>query len=417
MNQIPPEAPRSSLLVLCQLFYPELVSTGQTLTELCTQLSQSGWDIEVVCAPPTIVKATTPVPPDLVYEGVKIHRVWATHFPKLSLFGRIINQLTYSISTILFLITRSHNRPILVLTNPPFLSFACLVARLFRPKLRFALLVFDVYPDTAIHLGLLAKDGWPAKLWEKLNILSFRAAKKVIVIGRCMKDVILAKGQRVGLDLTSKIELIHIWADDQMIRNAAPNLPSVFRGRNLEDKFIVLYSGNMGRFHDLETILGAAEKLKDHPSIRFAFIGEGAKKEKVIEAIDRNNLKNCIVDTYVPKEELGGLLRSAHVGLATLMPGQEGLSVPSKTLGLMAAGLPVIAVMSPSSEIALLAEEAGFGVVVAPGDVDKMVQTLEGLVAKPERCEAMGKAGMAIVQERLSLKKAAEEYSRVLGSV
>jgi glycosyltransferase involved in cell wall biosynthesis len=417
MNQLNQDKVQPSLLVLCQLFYPELVSTGQTLTELCTELARLGWNIEVVCAAPTIVKSAAPVPSDMVYENVKIHRVWATRFPKLSLAGRVINQLTYSISTILFLIFRSNDRPILVLTNPPFLPFACLVARVFRPKLRFTLLVFDVYPDTAIHLGMLAKHGWTAKIWEKLNILSFRAAKKVIVIGRCMRDVILAKGQRAGLDLTSKLEFIHIWADDQMIQDSEPQLPTVFRGRDLEDKFIVLYSGNMGRFHDVETILEAAVRLKDHPQIRFAFIGEGAKKKSVLDAIERHSLTNCIVDTYVPKEELGCLLRSAHVGMATLMLGQEGLSVPSKTLGLMAAGVPVTAIMSANSEIALLAEEAGFGVVIPPGDVEKLVQTLEGLFAKPELCHAMGKAGAAIVKERLSLRKAAEAYSRVLGIV
>ena len=414
MNRISPERARPPLLVLCQIFYPELVSTGQTLTELCKEMAQLGWDIEVVCAAPTIIQSAEHVPSDMVFEKVKIHRVWATRFPKLSLIGRVINQLTYSFTTILYLIFNSNDRPILVLTNPPFLPFACLVARLFRPKLRFVLLVFDVYPDTAIHLGLLARDGWPAKIWERLNILSFRAAKKVIVIGRCMKDVILAKGQRVGLDLTSKLELIHIWADDQMIQEAEAQLPTIFKGRDLENKFIVLYSGNMGRFHDLETILGAALILKDHPDIRFAFVGEGAKKKLVLETIAENKLKNCIVETYVPKEELGRLLRSAQVGLASLSLGQEGLSVPSKTLGIMSAGVPVVAIMSPDSEISRLAAEHGFGFVVSPGSIEELVRVIEKLYDSPELCQKMGNAGRTIVTEQLSLAKAAQSYSEII---
>jgi glycosyltransferase involved in cell wall biosynthesis len=322
--------------------------------------------------------------------------------------------LSYSLSTILFLIFESQDRPILVLTNPPFLPFACLVARLFRPKLRFALLVFDVYPDTAIQQGLLSQDGWMARMWEWLNTWSFRSAKKVIVIGRCMKDVLMAKGNRSGLDLAPKLEMIHIWADDQMIKGAEVRFPAVFQNRDLEGKFIVLYSGNMGRFHDMETLLKAAIILKGHPCIRFAFIGEGAKKEEVLDTIRQHQLENCIIDTYVPKEELGHLLRSAHVGVATLMPGQEGLSVPSKTLGLMAAGIPIIAVMSPASEIAMLVKENGLGVVLAPGEVERLVETLEHLFAHSELCQSMGAAGAAIVQERLSLEQAAQAYSHLL---
>lgn len=414
MNQISPESAHPSLLVLCQLFYPELISTGQTLTELCTEMARLGWDIEVVCAAPTIIQSAGHVPSNMVYEKVKIHRVWATRFPKLSLIGRVINQLTYSFTTILYLIFKSNDRPILVLTNPPFLPFACLVARLFRPKLRFVLLVFDVYPDTAIHLGLLSINGWPAKIWERLNTLSYRAAKKVIVIGRCMRDVILAKGLRVGLDLSSKVELIHIWADDQLIQDAEAQLPTIFQGRDLEDKFIVLYSGNMGRFHDLETILGAVHILKDHPYIRFAFVGEGAKKKLVLETIAEKKLNNCIVETYVPKEELGKLLRSAQVGLASLSLGQEGLSVPSKTLGIMSAGVPVVAIMSPDSEISRLAVEHGFGFVISPGSSEELGCVIEKLYNSPELCREMGTAGRTVVTEKLSLAKAAQAYSEII---
>jgi glycosyltransferase involved in cell wall biosynthesis len=406
-----------SLLVLCQLFYPELVSTGQTLTELCEELSGLGWRIEVVCAPPTILHGGQACPRLLHHEGIKVRRVWSTRFPKLSLLGRVVNQITYTLSIILFLLFRSRQRPILVLTNPPFLPFACLFAKLFRPSLRYVLLVFDVYPDTAIHLGLISRKGLLARVWEWFNLQSYKRAAKVIVIGRCMRDIITAKGRAVGLDLAGKLHMIHIWSDNRMIGRASAELPEVFQDKGLEDKFIVLYSGNMGRFHDLETLLEAALSLKDHPEIRFAFIGEGAKKQKVVDFISSHDLKNCLVDTYVPKEQLGALLHSVNVGIASLLEGQEGLSVPSKTIGLLAAALPVICIMSPASEIALLAKESGFGFVLTPGDVDNLVAAILKLHAAPDLCRTMGLAGNRLIEGQLSLENAAEAYSELFNSL
>jgi len=405
------------LLVLCQLFYPELVSTGQTLTELCCELADRDWDIEVLCAPPSVQKSTTPVPALMEHHGIQVRRVWATRFPKLNILGRVVNQLTYFISALLYLVFKSGNRKILVLTNPPFLPFACLIAKVFRPRIKFALLVFDVYPDTAIQLQLLKKDSILAALWEWLNVRSFAAAEKIIVIGRCMKQVILGKGSVAGLELETKVETIHIWSDDRVISTGPSSMPGIFEQHQLNGKFIVLYSGNMGRFHDLETILEAALALQEHPRIRFAFIGEGAKKAKVIDFIAAHSLANCVVGTYVPKEELGNLLRSASVGLASLMPGQEGLSVPSKTLGLMAAGIPVLAIMNPAAEIALLVAEQHFGRVIQPGDSRSLVGALVELEASPALCQELGANGLALVQASLSLAKAAERYSSVLGGL
>lgn len=408
---------RKSLLVLCQLYYPELVSTGQTLTELCSEMTTLGWNIEVVCAQPTTTLGSENIDKVIFHDGVTIRRVWATRFPKLNLLGRIFNQLTYSLSTIFYLIFKTRSRPILVLTNPPFLPFSCLFAKSFRFDLKFALLVFDVYPDTAVHLGVIKKNGLVQYVWDKLNTLSYRASSRIIVIGRCMRDVILEKGRQVGLDLGPKIEMIHIWADDSAILQSGHTTPSVLQGRGLEGKFIVLYSGNMGRFHDLETVLEAATKLKNHPDIRFVFIGEGAKKKLVTETIARLGLINCVVDTYVPREELGALLHSAKVGLSTLLRGQEGLSVPSKTLGLMAAGLPVIAIMEETSEIARLCREGNFGKVITPGDSDRLVQDLIDLHDHPERCKQMGINGQTMLLESLTLRKAARAYSCLIESI
>ncbi len=184
---------KNRLLVLCQIFYPELISTGQTLTELCEQLSANGVEIEVLCAQPTIVKMSEKVPRIIDYKGITIKRVMATTFPKLQTLGRIINQITYALSTFIFLLFDRSKRPILVLTNPPFLAFFCAFLRSIGLGQAYIYLVFDVYPETAINLGMLKKNSLIAKIWQWFNTFSFAQASKIIVIGRCMEEIIQMK--------------------------------------------------------------------------------------------------------------------------------------------------------------------------------------------------------------------------------
>jgi len=108
----------TKVLILCQLFYPELISTGQTLTELCEKLVDMNIDVDVLCGPPTITERKVSIQKERIYHGINIKRVWGTRFNKLNLVGRITNQITFSISVFLHLIFDKSRKPILVLTNP-----------------------------------------------------------------------------------------------------------------------------------------------------------------------------------------------------------------------------------------------------------------------------------------------------------
>mgnify|MGYP002333275052 CR=1 FL=1 len=122
------------LLVLCQLFYPELISTGQTLTELCEELADMGVDIKVVCGPPTIVDRKTQIPNYIEYRGIRIKRVWGTRFPKFNILGNLINQVTFAFSSFIHLLRDASKAPVLVLTNPPFLGIVCALLQMVRKK-------------------------------------------------------------------------------------------------------------------------------------------------------------------------------------------------------------------------------------------------------------------------------------------
>ncbi len=417
LSPVDSEKKRTEVLILCQLFYPELVSTGQTLTELAEELVSQGVDVEVLCGPPTIVSRKKKTPRQMEYRGVRIRRVWGTRFPKLSLAGRIANQLSFACSVFLYLLIHRPQRPILVLTNPPFLAIGCALLRRLKLIGPYMYLVFDVYPDTAVRLGLLREGAWLTRLWDRLNLAAYRQASFIIVIGRCMARVIARKMQEGGLALNGELRHIPVWCDDESIRSVRSRDTGLAKQFNVEGKFVVGYFGNMGRFHDMETIMAAAELLKDERDVVFLFVGDGHKKQWARQWARERGLENCRFHSYVPREKLGQLLSLAHLGLVSLVEGQEGLSVPSKTFGLMAAGVPVLAVMPAVSEIARMIEEVNCGVCIRPGDVQRLAATIIGFKHDRNEASRLGANGKTAIDKQYNLKNAACQYADLLRSV
>jgi len=392
-----------------------LVSTGQTLTELCEVLTDLGAKIEVISGPPTILNKKTKVPRLLAYKGIQITRVWGTRFPKLSFIGKFINQISYALSVFFHLLFDSSKRPILVVTNPPFLGVICATLRAIGGK-PYIYLIFDVYPDTAIKLGVLKEKGLIAKLWDQWNQFILKYASAVIVLGHCMKEVIINKGKKISY-LTDKTHLIHVWSDDRKIKPVEKKENPFVEKWNLDGKFVVSYSGNMGRFHDMETIIYAAQDLKKYKDILFLFIGEGYKKRWIKDFATNQKLTNCKFNTYVNRNDLGLSLACADVGLVSLSRGQEGLSVPSKTFGILAAGVPAIAIMSRTSEIALIIEENNCGIVVEPGDVQGLVNSILMLYNDNDFCKELGKNAVEAINSKYCLKNAALKYFPIIESL
>lgn len=404
---------RPKLLILSQLFYPELISTGQTLTELGEALQEIGVDIEVVCGPPTVVDTTTRIPRILNYKGIRIRRVWSTRFRKLNTIGRIVNNVTYAMSVALLLACDRSERLILVLTNPPFLGSLCGVMKWLGGN-RYVYLVFDVYPETAVRLGLLKPQGLTVKLWNLANKIAFDSADCIVTIGRCMQAVVKAKLPPAA---HHKVRTIPVWCDDKTARTPAPKPNRYLKEWSLEGKFVLGYAGNMGRFHDVETIAEAADALGSYRDILFLFVGEGYKKAYLMACSRERGLTNCQFRSYVPRDELGIFLSCIDVGLVSLAKGQEGLSVPSKTFALMAAGIPIIAIMSHTSEIAMLITEEKCGIVVEPGDWAALVKAVLDLYSDHDKRYTMGRCGSRAIDTRYNLRAIAEEYYALISAL
>lgn len=401
------------LRILVQLFYPEMVSTGQTMTELGEALQAEGVAVSVYCGYPTVGDHRQKVLRRMTHAGIQIERLWSTRFPKLNVWGKLLNHLTFSASVLWRLLWDREKDTVLVTTNPPILpilcAFVCVLKR--RPYLY---LVFDVYPETAVAAGVLSTHGMLTRLWRRLQGFALRHAAAVIVIGRCMH----ARISPYMHDL-SRLHYIPVWADDQRIAALSQTAPCVvsplsplggphgFDWSN-SDKIVIGYSGNMARFHDVETLLAAAECLKDDSRFLFVFVGEGHKRTLVSDAAKK--LPNIRLETYVPRDQLGALLRSFSVGVVSLLPGHEGLSVPSKTYGLLAAGCPVLGILPDTSEIALMITSSESGVVVSPGDVSGLIAVFQDRAARPEVWASWGQNARLASENQYALTRVAATY-------
>jgi glycosyltransferase involved in cell wall biosynthesis len=231
-----------------------------------------------------------------------------------------------------------------------------------------------------------------------------------------MEEVITEKMKNHNLIPNGKLYHISVWSDDKHIRSASEQNP-LRKKWELEDKFVVGYFGNMGRFHDMETIISAAEILKDNENICFLFVGEGHKKQATVEYAARHSLQNCQFHTYVDRQDLGSLMHLADIGIVSLLEGQEGLSVPSKTFGLMAAGVPLIAVMSPKSEIARIVKEEGCGIVVKPGEEKVLAGSILQLYNDNAQLRQMGANALMAIQEKYNLDKISRKYFDLIRQV
>jgi len=299
-------------------------------------------------------------------------------------------------------------RPDIVIaeTDPPLLgALGALLKQ--RWNCRLVYNVRDLYPDIAIANGAL-KNRFLLGLLERANRFSYRSADCVIVLGEDMRQRLLAKG--VAPD---KIALVSDWVDCGNIR---PISSSRFRSQ-FGQSFVVMYSGNLGLSQQLETVLEAAAHLRDDERIRFALIGEGARKPWLIDRARQLGLRNLEFLPYRPKAELAESLSAGDLHLVPLFPGAAGCIVPSKIYGILAVGRPFVAIMEDSAEIARLARENSVGFVVQPGNADGLAQTIRQAAAQPDKLAAMGVRARRLAERRFDRRVATRRFAEVLDSL
>jgi glycosyltransferase involved in cell wall biosynthesis len=211
----------------------------------------------------------------------------------------------------------------------------------------------------------------------------------------------------------ARLSVVPNWADGVAIRPMAPDASAMRREWAFEGKFVVGYSGNLGRVHDCETLLAAARLLAQEPKVMFSFTGGGFHFRRLREA----GLANVSLRGYVPEARLGESLAACDVHLVTLLPELEGLVVPSKFYAAAAAGRAVIFVGDPAGEIARAIAAHGCGVSIAAGDATGLAAGIRELRASPDKLRAMGERARAAFEREWDKPIALARWREVIADV
>lgn len=372
------------ILFINRFFYPDHSATSQLLGDVCFFLAARGFDIHVLTSRQLYEDAARNLPAFEEIHGVQVHRVWTSKFGRSKLYLRSLDYLTFYLSTVLFcLFWLSSGDAVVAKTDPPMIGLVARVAAKFRGA-RLINWVQDLYPDAAVASGLkfVARIG---PLLEVMRNISLRGAFLNVVIGDLMAKRLRGYGVAAG-----QIRVQPNWSDGAEIVPLGMDRNPLRRGWDLENKFIVGYSGNMGRLHEFSTILDAIGQLQHREDICFLFIGSGAQRGWMEAQVSSAGYRNVLFKPYQPQAQLINSLGLPDVHLVTLRPEFEGIVVPSKFYGIAAAGRATIYVGDRDGEVPGILAKAECGRTVAPGDGDGLVQAIVALEADRDLVAQMG---------------------------
>ena len=396
------------IYIISQYFYPDLASTGQVLTELAEDLQSYGRSVRVITGLPNYVGSDiVEAPKNENYRGIKIKRLNYFRLSKDSAVGRLVGWFSFWINAFIYSIFLRDIQSVLIVSNPPILPFLGVLLKRFR-KCRFCFLMHDIYPDIAIQIGKLKQDSVIAKIMNAVATVALKEADQVIALGNDAKKRLISKGT-----LPQNIVVIPNWGDKSKISPGTKN--NYFASEHdLVNKFVLLYSGNIGLYYNLEDLVAAAEKLQDLENLVLLFIGEGGKKAELMKLVSSKNLKNIRFLSYQPWDRYNLVLNSADILMVTLQEGVEGISVPSKMYSYMASGKPVAGMISYKSDVGRLIEEADCGFRVEPGDIDRFCKEIRRLYNDEKERKRLGKNALEAFLASYERKQVTRKFIDVL---
>ncbi len=323
------------------------------------------------------------------YPNTQVIRVGSTDYPRVQMNRRIFNYLSY----VFLAIPRGLLLPcdvILAMTDPPFEGIVGAFVAMLKGK-PYVYNIRDMYPDMAVG-GSIVGPGLLARVWERWHRWALRRATMVIVLGEDMRNRILAK----GID-GDRVVVIR---DGAEIPGNAGSLaavdPAVVRAIREGFQFVLLHAGNLGFYGAWNTLIEGVRKLSA-TGVGLVFVGDGAQKEKLQR--DATGIPNVRFLPFFPASKVPSVLAAADAHVITVKRGLEGVVVPSKMYGILAAGKPIVAVAPPECDVVSIGLQKGFAIAANPDNPEDLEEQLEKLVKNRDALRRMGKAAEAAAPE------------------
>ena len=379
-------------VLLLNLYYPPDTSATAKMAQTVVIALAETHDVSVLCGRPSY--DPTERRPWRLYQSeqcdrVRIIRAGSSDYPRTQMNKRVFNYLSY----VFLAVPRALFLPcdvILAMTDPPFEGIVGAFVALLKRK-PYVYNIRDLYPDMAVG-GSIVQPGLLARAWEKLHRWALRRATRVVVLGEDMRRRILAK----GID-PAKVVVVRDGTEIAHPGAPAPDLdPEVIRAIRANFRFVLLHAGNLGFYGAWDTLLAGAASLGED-DIGLVFVGDGAQRARLEAAAA--NLPNVRFLPFFPAGKISSVLAAADAHLITVKRGLEGVVVPSKMYGILAAGKPIVAVAPRECDVVSLGEAKGFSISCDPDDPARFAQLVRNLSQNPAELNDMSRAALAAAPE------------------
>jgi len=397
------------LVFVNRYFFPDQSATSRMLTDLAFRLAERGVSVAVVTSRQLYENPRAALPPYEVANGVTVYRVSTAVQGRARLVGRALDYLSFHVAAARALLKLLRRGDVVVAkTDPPLISIVVSHAARWRGAVLVNWLQ-DLFPEVA---SVLTPNLIPKRIERQLAAArdrSLRRAAMNVVLGEGMRDRVLS----AGVD-AARVQIVPNWSDTMSVIPQPTAASATRRRLALDGRFVIGYSGNLGRAHEFETLIGAARLLRTDARFAFLITGGGAKAEAVRNSVQSLGLDSFFFQSYQPAELLSDSLAAADAHFVSLLPALEGLIVPSKLYGILAAGRPVVFVGDPASDLAKLVREQRCGVAVAVGDSEALAAELRALRDHPGRLESMGTRARELALARFTKEHAVADWLALL---
>lgn len=388
-----------TIAIVSQVYPPDPTAVGQYMHDVAVELTRRGWHVVVYTSDSGYEDPTQKYQRRETIDGVDVRRLLFSGFGKASIPIRVLGGFLFTLQAAARALFLPKLQVMLVSTSPPMGGLAGALVGLVR-RIHVAFWAMDLNPDQMVALGNISASSPFVRGFDWLNRRILKRSRVVIALDRFMADRINRK-----VDCSAKMLVIPPWPLETHVQ-PVPHEENPFRAEHgLQDKTVVMYSGNLSIASPVTTILEAAKRLEQRSELVFLFVGGGLGKKEIDEIIARDHPPNIRTLPYQPIERLRYSLSAADVHLVAVGNAVVGICHPCKIYGAMAAARPILCLGPRPSHATDIVDGQQIGWTVEHGDVDRAEQLFLDLLAmdKDERQE-MGRRARSIVEQRYAMK-------------
>ena len=397
---------KKDILFLCQFFYPEHNSSATLPFDTAKFLASQGLSVDALVGYPKEYSSEKNLPLKETVEGVHIQRMRYLQLKRGSKLGRLINYFSFTANALLRLGKLRKYRSVIVYSNPPLLPLVAMLGNmLFGTKIVFV--SYDVYPEVAYASGSLKPGGLIDRVMRWINGGLFKRVSAVVALTEEMKQFLLE--HRSGLT-EDRVHVIANWAHEKKTEVTK----EAFEAFGYEEEnFIVSYFGNLGICQDVETMLDAAQLLKDDPKIRFLIVGHGTKFDYVSRQIQQRELTNVQLLSFLTGKRFEQAVAISDCCIVTLEKGLKGMCAPSKFYSYLQGGKPVLAVVEEGSYLQQILSCHQVGASVSVGEGENLARLIRKLSDDSVSTRKMGRCAQALYDEQYAMEIGMDHYRKL----